>query len=79
MTDLIERAVALEEAQRENALKAQARRAGLEGKSADNSAHECRVCTREIPQARREAYPGTQTCVDCQADLETAIAGGAAK
>jgi phage/conjugal plasmid C-4 type zinc finger TraR family protein len=57
----------------EDARKEQARRAGLEGKTVEDSALHCQVCGDEIPEGRREAYPGTQTCVTCQADLERAI------
>lgn len=76
MTDFCDKGAALEEAQRDDALRDQARRAGLEGKTVEDSARECQVCGGVIPQDRREAYPGTQTCVPCQADLEAAIAGG---
>jgi phage/conjugal plasmid C-4 type zinc finger TraR family protein len=73
MTDMFDRATALEEAQREDALQAQARRAGLDGKTAADSASHCRVCDSLIPVARRRAVPGVQTCVICQGDLERAI------
>ena len=73
MTDVFDRATELEEAQREDALQAQARRAGLDGKTVKDSASHCRVCEALIPVARRRAVPGVQTCVTCQADLERAI------
>lgn len=34
------------------------------------SAFECQCCGTPIPQARREAITGVQTCIDCQADQE---------
>ncbi len=73
MTDVFDRATELEEAQREDALHAQARRAGLEGKTVADSATHCQVCERLIPVARRRAVPGVQTCVSCQTDLEKAL------
>jgi len=79
VTDFCDRAAALEEAQRGDALDAQQRRSGLVGKTVSDSAHKCQVCTHPIPRARREAYPGTQTCRHCQAELEAATAGGATK
>ena len=40
------------------------------------SAEACAVCKEAIPEARRQALPGVQTCVDCQNELERALAGG---
>lgn len=76
MTDVLERAQEHEQELRQDALTAQARRAGLEGKTADDSATECAVCADPIPQARREAYPGTQLCVDCQTETEQELNRG---
>lgn len=73
MTDVFDRATELEEAQRQDALQAQARRAGLDGKTVEDSAKHCRVCEVLIPVARRRAVPGVQTCVTCQTDLERAL------
>lgn len=73
MTDMFDRAAEREEQQREDALQAQARRAGLAGKTAEDSARHCRICESLIPVARRRAVPGVQTCVICQADLERAV------
>ena len=72
MTDIYDRASEHEEADRAIALQEQARRAGLTGKTVADSAETCHICEAEIPQARREALPGVQTCVDCQAELEHA-------
>lgn len=35
-----------------------------------DSAHECEECGAPIPEARREAIPGVQLCIHCQADAE---------
>lgn len=70
MTDVFDRASDLEEQQRQDALQAQARRAGLDGKTVEDSATHCGACGHLIPIARRRAVPGVQTCVSCQADLE---------
>lgn len=70
MTDIYDRATEIEEAQREDALQAQARRAGLAGKTAADSAHECELCAEAIPELRRLAVPGVQLCVECQAEIE---------
>lgn len=72
MTDIYDRATEREEAMREAALNAQARRAGLTGKTWHDSAIECHVCGDRIPVARRRAVPGVQTCVECQTELEKA-------
>lgn len=73
MTDMFDRATEREEQQRDDALQAQARRAGLAGKTVADSATHCRVCESLIPVARRRAVPGVQTCVVCQADIEKAL------
>jgi len=73
MTDVFDRASDLEEAQRQDALQAQARRAGLDGKTVEDSATHCGACGCLIPVARRRAVPGVQTCLTCQEDLERAV------
>jgi len=30
------------------------------------SRHECAECGKAIPEARRQAVPGVQLCIDCQ-------------
>ena len=35
----------------------------------------CAVCGQPIPAARRQAVPGVDTCIDCQEELERALAG----
>lgn len=42
--------------------------------AAQASARFCRLCDEPIPLARRRAVPGVQTCVDCQIDIERALA-----
>lgn len=67
MTDLYDRATEVEEAQREDALAAQQRRAHL-GEPRDwrtLSARRCVACGTPIPEARRKALPGVDECVDC--------------
>ena len=70
MTDVFDRATEIEEATREDALDRQRRRAGLSGKTTDDSATVCSECEEPIPEARRQALPGVQTCVDCQSLIE---------
>lgn len=72
-SDFNDRASKNENDFREDARKEQARRAGLEGKTVADSATHCRACEDPIPQGRREAYPGTQLCAPCKADLERAM------
>jgi phage/conjugal plasmid C-4 type zinc finger TraR family protein len=76
MTDFFDRAAEREEQLRTDALAEQARRAGLEGKTISDSATECSICDSPIPEARRRALPGVQTCVECQADLERELETG---
>ena len=42
------------------------------GKAARASAETCIDCDEPIPHARRQALPGVQLCVDCQADRDRA-------
>ena len=70
MTDVFDRATEVEEATRNDALDRQRRRAGLSGKTPENSATVCGECEEAIPEARRQALPGVQTCVDCQSLIE---------
>ena len=70
MTQFIDAASERELEIRQDALTEQAIRAGLAGKTIDDSALLCRVCTDAIPEARRRALPGVQTCIECQTELE---------
>ena len=76
MTDMFDRAAEREEIARQDALGAQRRRAGLTGKTVADSALECGVCDGVIPDARRAAMPGVQTCIECQDELERATRTG---
>lgn len=77
MTDIFDRASEREDELRSDSLREHSRRSGFAGKTVADSAHSCAVCEEAIPEARRSALPGVQTCVDCQAELEIAIARGA--
>lgn len=77
MTDIYDRATEREEQNRADALAEQSRRAGFAGKTVADSATHCHLCDEPIPDARRAALPGVQTCFDCQADLEVALVGHA--
>ncbi len=66
MSDDIDRACEREEELRSDALRDQARRAGLLNKTVADSATECEDCGDGIPMARRIAIPGCTRCVPCQ-------------
>lgn len=70
MTDDVDRASAREAELLTEALHQQARRAGLAGKTAADSAEWCEHCGDSIPLARRVAVPGCLYCVACQARTE---------
>ena len=72
MTDDIDRAQEREAQMLADALRDQARRSGLAGKTSADSAEVCqaRGCGEEIPDARRQKVPGVQFCVACQARRE---------
>ena len=72
MSDDVDRASAREQEVRDDALRAQARRAGLAGMTVANSAEFCeaRGCGVVIPAARRAAVPGCRLCVVCQGRAE---------
>ncbi len=72
MSDDVDRASEREAIAREDALRDQARRAGLQNKTVADSAKVCqaRGCGEPIPQARRKALPGCQLCVACQQRAE---------
>lgn len=72
MTDDIDRAQEREAQLLADALRDQARRSGLAGKTSADSAEFCqaRGCGEEIPDARRQKVPGVQFCVACQARRE---------
>lgn len=72
MSDDIDRASERETIARDDALRDQARRAGLQGKTVADSAEFCEAigCGEVIPMARRVALPGCQFCVTCQQRIE---------
>ena len=68
MTDVFDRAQEREEEMRQDALAEHERRA--HGQITRVSATHCQVCDEPIPEGRRNAVPGVQTCRDCQDDIE---------
>jgi phage/conjugal plasmid C-4 type zinc finger TraR family protein len=66
MSDLCDRAAEREAEILSDRLRDQQRRAGLVGRTIDDSALACRDCGEPIPQTRRAAYPGCRRCIDCQ-------------
>jgi phage/conjugal plasmid C-4 type zinc finger TraR family protein len=67
--DLLDRAQAIEEAERNAAIDAQAARGPLPAAGWDRtSAKWCEGanCGESIPDERRRAYPGVRLCVECQ-------------
>lgn len=72
MSDDVDRASEREQEARDDALRAQQRRAAL-GK-ADRSARVCHDCREPIPGARRMAMPGCTLCVECQGRKEKGAA-----
>lgn len=70
MADDIDRAQAREQEMRQDALNRHAR---LQRSVASTSAEFCVLCDTPIPEGRRRAVAGVQTCVECQTDLEKAV------
>lgn len=71
MADWADQAAAREQELREDALAERERRHGK--RHVEASAEICSVCGDPIPEARRQAVPGVQTCVPCQEELEYAL------
>ena len=67
MSDDIDRAQAREEEMRGDALADFSRHHPT---AAVESARVCTWCEYPIPEARRQALPGVQTCIECQRDAE---------
>lgn len=63
----MDRAQAREEEMRADALAEHARRAVA---PLQKSAKTCALCGLRIPEGRRVAVPGVQTCIECQKDVE---------
>lgn len=64
MTEIIDQASALEEMMREQAIAAH--RINRNAVSAERSEE----CDEPIPEPRRAAVPGCQTCAECQGVIE---------
>lgn len=77
MTDIFDRAADREQEMRDDALAARARRAH-NGRAAVSASH-CLASEAIIPEPRRLALPGVQTCIDCQLDIERGIAHAGAR
>ncbi|WP_291517504.1 TraR/DksA C4-type zinc finger protein [Acidovorax sp.] len=72
MIDDVDRAQAREAEILADALRDHRRRSGLAGKTSADSAEVCqaRGCGEVISEKRRQAVPGVQLCVACQARQE---------
>lgn len=68
MTDALDEAQAVEERERDASIALA--RAPVMQRRAMPAAEDCRHCDDPIDEARREALPGVQTCVECQASRE---------
>ena len=66
MTDVYDRAQALEQRQREQALAAQAAASRPQGSSREH----CKDCGQAIPEKRRQAAVGCTRCIRCQTACE---------
>lgn len=75
MSDFADLASDREQELRDDALASRARES--QKRQASASAEFCAVCAEPIPEARRQAVPGVQTCVDCAAELERGLRKGA--
>ncbi|MFC3190784.1 TraR/DksA family transcriptional regulator [Pseudocitrobacter faecalis] len=64
MADIIDSAAEIEELQRNFALSKHRRTGNLV------SAEYCEACGEDIPEPRRAAVPGCQTCAECQSVIE---------
>lgn len=71
MSDWADIAAEREQQLRDDALAEQARRGQKHHVTA--SAERCAVCDEPIPEDRRQAVHGVQTCIDCQRELEAAM------
>ncbi len=68
VSDDVDRAQAREEEMRQDALVKHAREA--QEAAAVDSADFCAMCGEPIPEGRRDAVPGVQTCLECKKDVE---------
>lgn len=67
MTDVFDLGQARDEEMRSDALAEQARRHPM---PTGESARICKFCDEPIPEDRRRAIRGVQTCIECQTDIE---------
>lgn len=72
MADDVDRAQAREQELRDDALAAHARRGSDFFPEDEGETLLCGVCGDFIPEERRKAMPGVETCVHCKAELEEA-------
>lgn len=68
MTDDIDRACEREQIDRAAAIEHERGHYALHWEA--DSATECAGCGAQLPDARREAIPGVQLCVECQSEAE---------
>ncbi|MER2545908.1 MAG: TraR/DksA C4-type zinc finger protein [Candidatus Accumulibacter phosphatis] len=66
MSDVYDRATERAAEMLFDSLFEQQRRAGLTGRTVEDSALVCVNCGDPIPELRRSAYPGVTRCIDCQ-------------
>lgn len=71
MPDFADLAADREQEIRSDALAEQARQSAKRQVAA--SAETCAVCGEPIPEQRRQAVHGVQTCIDCQQELESCL------
>ena len=68
VSDDVDRAQAREQEMRQDALDKHTRTE--QASAAADSAETCAMCGEPIPEGRRNAVHGVQTCIDCQKDVE---------
>lgn len=68
--DAFDHSQAIEQRERDDAVKAAVARARGPGLGSDI----CVCCGEPIPEARRRAAPRAMACLPCQTDLEAALA-----
>jgi phage/conjugal plasmid C-4 type zinc finger TraR family protein len=72
MSDFADIASEREQELRDDALAEHARQRGGK-RQVEASAEACAVCGEPVPERRRQAVPGVQTCLDCQNEIERAL------
>ena len=71
MSDWADRASEHEQQMRDDALAKRAHQSAK--RQVEASAEDCAVCGNPIPEKRRAALPGVQTCIYCQRELEQGL------